>query len=347
MTVRLGIELLDGARPIGRFAVPSEISSGPFTIGRDGQVQVPGNDVLPVHGVMLFQDGRLFCASASSDAPIRAGNQVVPTDWVELPIPCVLRIGARVAMRPFAYDAGPAVNSVMTPPPQALPQAGPRDATRVGAPMAARPSEPNGTPAARLAAAQALRAQAGQPVRQTVLAPKRSKQPTQATLAENDDTLMEKAKRRLTEDWRRTSKLMKAATAALPLVALLLMAKPSSATASLPAETPSALKAQLTMDAPAMDPAQAQMQMQMPGQPVPQAQFTQPITQPGFGTSSGRRALLTPAERQSQKRAVDFTFAGDFAGALAIYQSLSQAHPDDLELRTASNVIAQKSQAHR
>jgi hypothetical protein len=109
MATRLGIELFDGSTRIATFVIPEDTAQNPFCLGRQGQVILPFDGVLPVHAVFVFEDGRLWAASASERTPATIGAHAIPTEWVELDVPCEIRMG-RVALRPFVvHERGRAV----------------------------------------------------------------------------------------------------------------------------------------------------------------------------------------------------------------------------------------------
>jgi hypothetical protein len=97
---RLGIELFDGTTRISTFVVPEATAKEPFCLGRQGQVILPFEGVLPVHAVFVFSNGRLWAASASERHPAFVGVDAIPTSWVEIDVRSSIKIG-RVTVRPF------------------------------------------------------------------------------------------------------------------------------------------------------------------------------------------------------------------------------------------------------
>ncbi len=107
MAARLGIELLEGMNPIASFVVPEETASAPFCLGRRGQVILPFEGVLDAHAVFVFAEGRLWAASACRERPVLVGARALPTEWVEIALPCLMRMG-RIAVRAYVVRDAPA-----------------------------------------------------------------------------------------------------------------------------------------------------------------------------------------------------------------------------------------------
>lgn len=116
MATRLGLELFDGIHRIATFVIPKETTKNPFCLGREGQVILPFEGVLPVHCVLVYKEGRLWAASASEKTPALAGADVIPTEWVEIDVRSSIKLG-RVTVRPFlVHERG----RVLTPSPPAV-----------------------------------------------------------------------------------------------------------------------------------------------------------------------------------------------------------------------------------
>ena len=89
---QLGIEITHGGA-VGRAFARPHLHGRPLSVGARGDVLVRAPGVLPVHLFLRAEAGRLFAASASRSSPAQTRHTALPTRWVELAMPCRLRLG--------------------------------------------------------------------------------------------------------------------------------------------------------------------------------------------------------------------------------------------------------------